>query len=164
MKFYMFYLFYQRMSQRLYSPDFWRIWKNLLWELQELFHRIPGCGCDRRGRLLVVSSGQTYGVQAVVDAEHGVTQCKSTGVRLSENPYHGMLKYSNYCASPPNSQSPVSKRICWLTSGVLSGVEAEGEGDNFSRKRTAHRYFSKLPREEKQNASKKPRKKQWSRM
>ena len=38
----------QKMSQRLYSPVFWRIWKNLLWELQELSHRIPGCGCDRK--------------------------------------------------------------------------------------------------------------------
>ena len=41
---------------------------------------------------LVVSSGQRYGIQAVVDAVHGSDSAKVRQFRLSENPYYGVLK------------------------------------------------------------------------
>ena len=57
--------------------------KNLLWELQELFHRIAGCGCDREGK----SNLKSGGFQRAEIWRSGcsrcstrVRQCKSTAI------------------------------------------------------------------------------------
>lgn len=89
----------------------------------------------------MVSSGQRYGVQAVVDAVHGSDSAKVRQFGLSENPYYGVLKDRTIVRLRQILNDLLVKEYLWLTPGDYPVLKLREKGRQFLQERTAHRYF-----------------------
>ena len=103
---------------------------------------------------LVVSSGQRYGVQAVVDAVHGSDSAKVRQFRLSENPYYGVLKDRTIVRLRQILNDLLVKEYLWLTSGDYSVLKLGEKGRQFLQKKDSPQIFLKLPKEQEKTETK----------
>lgn len=109
---------------------------------------------------LVVSSGQRYGIQAVVDAVHGSDSAKVRQFRLSENPYYGVMKDRTIVRLRQILNDLLVKEYLWLTPGDYPVLKLREKGRQFLQEKDSPQIFLKLPKEQekteiKQKAQKK---------
>lgn len=109
---------------------------------------------------LVFSSGQRYGIQAVVDAVHGSDSAKVRQFRLSENPYYGVLKDRTIVRLRQILNDLLMKEYLWLTPGDYPVLKLREKGRQFLQEKDSPQIFLKLPKvqektETKQKAQKK---------
>lgn len=103
---------------------------------------------------LVVSSGQRYGVQAVVDAVHGSDSAKVRQFRLSENPYYGVLKDRTIVRLRQILNDLLVKEYLWLTPGDYPVLKLREKGRQFLQKKDSPQIFLKLPKEQEKTETK----------
>ena len=97
---------------------------------------------------LVVSSGQRYGIQAVVDAVHGSDSAKVRQFGLSENPYYGVLKDRTIVRLRQILNDLLVKEYLWLTPGDYPVLKLGEKGRQFLREKDSPQIFLKLPKEQ----------------
>lgn len=100
---------------------------------------------------LVVSSGQRYGIQAVVDAVHGSDSAKVRQFRLLENPYYGALKDRTIVRLRQILNDLLVKDYLWLTPGDYPVLKLGEKGREWLKKDGDTRIFLKLPKEQEKN-------------
>ena len=103
---------------------------------------------------LVVSSGQRYGVQAVVDAVHGSDSAKVRQFRLSENPYYGVLKDRTIVRLRQILNDLLVKEYLWLTPGDYPVLKLGEKGRQFLQENDSPQIFLKLPKEQEKTETK----------
>lgn len=103
---------------------------------------------------LVVSSGQRYGVQAVVDAVHGSDSAKVRQFRLSENPYYGVLKDRTIVRLRQILNDLLVKEYLWLTPGDYPVLKLREKGRQFLQEKDSPQIFLKLPKEQEKTETK----------
>lgn len=103
---------------------------------------------------LVVSSGQRYGVQAVVDAVHGSDSAKVRQFRLSENPYYGVLKDRTIVRLRQILNDLLVKDYLCLTLGDYPVLKLREKGRQFLQKKDSPQIFLKLPKEQEKTETK----------
>ena len=103
---------------------------------------------------LVVSSGQRYGVQAVVDAAHGSDSAKVRQFRLSENPYYGVLKDRTIVRLRQILNDLLVKEYLWLTPGDYPVLKLREKGRQFLQEKDSPQIFLKLPKEQEKTETK----------
>lgn len=103
---------------------------------------------------LVVSSGQRYGVQAVVDAVHGSDSAKVRQFRLSENPYYGVLKDRTIVRLRQILNDLLVKEYLWLTPGDYPVLKLGEKGRQFFQEKDSPQIFLKLPKEQEKTETK----------
>ena len=103
---------------------------------------------------LVVSSGQRYGVQAVVDAAHGSDSAKVRQFRLSENPYYGVLKDRTIVRLRQILNDLLVKEYLWLTPGDYLVLKLREKGRQFLQEKDSPQIFLKLPKEQEKTETK----------
>lgn len=103
---------------------------------------------------LVVSSGQRYGVQAVVDAVHGSDSAKVRQFRLSENSYYGVLKDRTIVRLRQILNDLLVKEYLWLTPGDYPVLKLREKGRQFLQEKDSPQIFLKLPKEQEKTETK----------
>ena len=103
---------------------------------------------------LVVSSGQRYGVQAVVDAVHGSDSAKVRQFRLSENPYYGVLKDRTIVRLRQILNDLLVKDYLCLTPGDYPVLKLREKGRQFLQEKNSPQIFLKLPKEQEKTETK----------
>ena len=103
---------------------------------------------------LVVSSGQRYGVQAVVDAVHGSDSAKVRQFRLSENSYYGVLKDRTIVRLRQILNDLLVKEYLWLTPGDYPVLKLGEKGRQFLQENDSPQIFLKLPKEQEKTETK----------
>ena len=103
---------------------------------------------------LVVSSGQRYGVQAVVDAVHGSDSAKVRQFRLSENPYYGVLKDRTIVRLRQILNDLLVKEYLWLTPGDYPVLKLGEKGRQFLQEKDSPQIILKLPKEQEKTKTK----------
>ena len=109
---------------------------------------------------MTLSSGQRYGIQAVIDAVHGSDSAKVRQFRLQENPYYGVLKYRTIVRLRQILNDLLVKEYLWLTPGDYPVLKLGEKGRQFLQEKDSAQVFLKLPKEQekaetKQKAQKK---------
>ena len=109
---------------------------------------------------MTLSSGQRYGIQAVIDAVHGLDSAKVRQFRLQENPYYGVLKDRTIVRLRQILNDLLVKEYLWLTPGDYPVLKLGEKGREFLQEKDSAQVFLKLPKEQekaetKQKAQKK---------
>ena len=109
---------------------------------------------------MTLSSGQRYGIQAVIDAVHGSDSAKVRQFRLQENPYYGVLKDRTIVRLRQILNDLLVKEYLWLTPGDYPVLKLGEKGREFLQEKDSAQVFLKLPKEQekaetKQKAQKK---------
>ena len=109
---------------------------------------------------MTLSSGQRYGIQAVIDAVHGSDSAKVRQFRLQENPYYGVLKDRTIVRLRQILNDLLVKEYLWLTPGDYPVLKLGEKGKQFLQEKDSAQVFLKLPKEQeraetKQKAQKK---------
>ena len=109
---------------------------------------------------MTLSSGQRYGIQAVIDAVHGSDSAKVRQFRLQENPYYGVLKDRTIVRLRQILNDLLVKEYLWLTPGDYPVLKLWEKGREFLQEKDSAQVFLKLPKEQekaetKQKAQKK---------
>ena len=109
---------------------------------------------------MTLSSGQRYGIQAVIDAVHGSDSAKVRQFRLQENPYYGVLKDRTIVRLHQILNDLLVKEYLWLTPGDYPVLKLGEKGREFLQEKDSAQVFLKLPKEQekaetKQKAQKK---------
>ena len=109
---------------------------------------------------MTLSSGQRYGIQAVIDAVHGSDSAKVRQFRLQENPYYGELKDRTIVRLRQILNDLLVKEYLWLTPGDYPVLKLGEKGREFLQEKDSAQVFLKLPKEQekaetKQKAQKK---------
>lgn len=109
---------------------------------------------------MTFSSGQRYGIQAVIDAVHGSDSAKVRQFRLQENPYYGVLKDRTIVRLRQILNDLLVKEYLWLTPGDYPVLKLGEKGREFLQEKDSAQVFLKLPKEQekaetKQKAQKK---------
>lgn len=109
---------------------------------------------------MTLSSGQRYGIQAVIDAVHGSDSAKVRQFRLQENPYYGVLKDRTIVRLRQILNDLLVKEYLWLTPGDYPVLKLGEKGREFLQEEDSAQVFLKLPKEQekaetKQKAQKK---------
>ncbi len=109
---------------------------------------------------MTLSSGQRYGIQAVIDAVHGSDSAKVRQFRLQENPYYGELKDRTIVRLRQILNDLLVKEYLWLTPGDYPVLKLGEKGKQFLQEKDSAQVFLKLPKEQekaetKQKAQKK---------
>lgn len=103
---------------------------------------------------LVVSSGQRYGIQAIVDAVHGSDSAKVRQFRLSENSYYGVLKDRTIVRLRQILNDLLVKEYLWLTPGDYPVLKLGEKGRQFLQEKDSPQIFLKLPKEQEKTETK----------
>ena len=109
---------------------------------------------------MTLSSGQRYGIQAVIDVVHGSDSAKVRQFRLQENPYYGVLKDRTIVRLRQILNDLLVKEYLWLTPGDYPVLKLGEKGREFLQEKDSAQVFLKLPKEQekaetKQKAQKK---------
>lgn len=97
---------------------------------------------------MTLSSGQRYGIQAVIDAAHGSDSAKVRQFRLQENPYYGVLKDRTIVRLRQILNDLLVKEYLWLTPGDYPVLKLGEKGRQFLQEKDSHPVFLKLPKEQ----------------
>ena len=97
---------------------------------------------------MTLSSGQRYGIQAVIDAVHGSDSAKVRQFRLQENPYYGVLKDRTIVRLRQILNDLLVKEYLWLTPGDYPVLKLGEKGREFLQEKDSAQVFLKLPKEQ----------------
>lgn len=97
---------------------------------------------------MVVTSGQRYGIQAVIDAVHGSDSAKVRQFGLQENSYYGVLKDRTIVRLRQILNDLLVKEYLWLTPGDYPVLKLGEKGREFLQEGDRVQVFLKLPKEQ----------------
>lgn len=97
---------------------------------------------------MVVTSGQRYGIQAVIDAVHGSDSAKVRQFGLQENSYYGVLKDRTIVRLRQILNDLLVKEYLWLTPGDYPVLKLGEKGRQFLQEGDRTQVFLKLPKEQ----------------
>lgn len=103
---------------------------------------------------MTLSSGQRYGIQAVIDAVHGSDSAKVRQFRLQENPYYGVLKDRTIVRLRQILNDLLVKEYLWLTPGDYPVLKLGEKGREFLQEKDSAQVFLKLPKEQEKEETK----------
>ena len=111
---------------------------------------------DARGLLeFVQSSGQRYGIQAIVDGVHGSESVKVQKFQLQKNPYYGRLKGQSLVRLRQLVNDLLVRDYLDLTGGNYPVLKLTAKGEEFLRQEEPPGIFLKLPKERENMRAKK---------
>lgn len=97
---------------------------------------------------MVVTSGQRYGIQAVIDAVHGSDSAKVRQFGLQENSYYGVLKDRTIVRLRQILNDFLVKEYLWLTPGDYPVLKLGEKGREFLQEGDRVQVFLKLPKDQ----------------
>lgn len=97
---------------------------------------------------MVVTSGQRYGIQAVIDAVHGSDSAKVRQFGLQENSYYGVLKDRTIVRLRQILNDLLVKEYLWLTPGDYPVLKLGEKGREFLQEGDRVQVFLKLPKDQ----------------
>ena len=97
---------------------------------------------------MVVTSGQRYGIQAVIDAVHGSDSAKVRQFGFQENSYYGVLKDRTIVRLRQILNDLLVKEYLWLTPGDYPVLKLGEKGREFLQEGDRVQVFLKLPKEQ----------------
>ncbi len=97
---------------------------------------------------MVVTSGQRYGIQAVIHAVHGSDSAKVRQFGLQENSYYGVLKDRTIVRLRQILNDLLVKEYLWLTPGDYPVLKLGEKGREFLQEGDRVQVFLKLPKEQ----------------
>lgn len=97
---------------------------------------------------MTVTSGQRYGIQAVIDGVHGSDSAKVRQFGLQENPYYGVLKDRTIVRLRQILNDLLVKEYLWLTPGDYPVLKLGEKGRQFLQEGDRVQVFLKLPKEQ----------------
>ena len=97
---------------------------------------------------MVVTSGQRYGIQAVIDAVHGSDSAKVRQFGLQKNSYYGVLKDRTIVRLRQILNDLLVKEYLWLTPGDYPVLKLGEKGREFLQEGDRVQVFLKLPKEQ----------------
>lgn len=103
---------------------------------------------------MVVTSGQRYGIQAVIDAVHGSDSAKVRQFGLQENSYYGVLKDRTIVRLRQILNDLLVKEYLWLTPGDYPVLKLGEKGREFLQEGDRVQVFLKLPKEQEKTENK----------
>ena len=93
---------------------------------------------------MTLSSGQRYGIQAVIDAAHGSDSAKVRQFRLQENPYYGVLKDRTIVRLRQILNDLLVKEYLWLTPGDYPVLKLGEKGRQFLQEKDSASCISEI--------------------
>lgn len=110
---------------------------------------------------LVRTSGERYGINAIIDAAHGSENAKVRQFRLNENPFYGTLKKVTLVRIRQIMNDLLVKGYLFLTTNEYPVLKMTDQGRNIIREENQEAVILKLPKEiERTPAKQKGEKKQ----
>lgn len=110
---------------------------------------------------LVRTSGERYGINAIIDAAHGSENAKVRQFRLDENPFYGTLKRVTLVRIRQIMNDLLVKGYLFLTTNEYPVLKMTDQGRNLIREENQEAVILKLPKEmERTPAKQKGEKKQ----